>query len=239
MWCVSKKFTLKPLISLIYVPTSKLKMRVRSPLPAPGFRKSPISRLPLLRSIWAVVILRVTAAHDLDGRVSQLTVAPNGGGAAVQDLAFAYDPNGNILSINDGVDAGRSQVFQYDALDRLTRAVGLYGAIDYSYDLVGNRTAVTRAGGVGAAELCMFLGRLRALKAAPWRLSPTRVTGSIAGHTARDYFIFNTLARGSRRCADWPSSPIKTASNCSIAGKVEKPVAVIVLRRDVELHENV
>ena len=97
--------------------------------------------------------LRVTAAHDLDGRLSQLTVAPNGGGAAVQDLSFAYDPNGNILSINDGVDAGRSQVFQYDALDRLTRAVGLYGTIDYSYDLVGNRTAVTRSGGVGAAEL--------------------------------------------------------------------------------------
>ena len=101
--------------------------------------------------------LKMTAGRDLDGRLTGLRVAPSGsgggGGTAVQDLAFAYDPNSNISSITDGVDPARSQTFRYDALNRLTRAVGLYGTIDYAYDLVGNRTALTRTSGAGAPAL--------------------------------------------------------------------------------------
>ena len=47
----------------------------------------------------------------------------------------------NEASIGDGVTPARSQTFQYDGLSRLTQAVGVYGTIDYSYDVVGNRTA--------------------------------------------------------------------------------------------------
>ena len=65
--------------------------------------------------------LTLTAGRDLDGRLASLNVAPSVG-AAVQDLAFAYDPNSNILSITDGVDAARTQTFQYDKLNRLKQA---------------------------------------------------------------------------------------------------------------------
>ena len=43
----------------------------------------------------------------------------------------------------DAVNAGNSQSFQYDSLDRLTRATGAYGTIGYSYDRVGNRLGQT------------------------------------------------------------------------------------------------
>lgn len=60
-------------------------------------------------------------------------------------LRYAHDPAGNILSISDTVDPGRSRSFGYDDLHRLTRADGgarLWGAGTYSYDAMGNlRTA--------------------------------------------------------------------------------------------------
>ena len=96
--------------------------------------------------------ITVTADHDNDGRLTSLT-AMLSGGVAIQDLDFSYDPNANITSITDNVDAARSQTFTYDALDRLISADGLYGAIDYAYDAVGNRTSLTRTGGTGASSL--------------------------------------------------------------------------------------
>ena len=120
--------------------------------------------------------LTLTAGRDLDGRLASLNVAPSVG-AAVQDLAFAYDPNSNILSITDGVDAARTQTFQYDKLNRLKQAVGLYGTIDYAYDLVGNRTALTRAGGTGAAGL--------QTASYSFDFGTHRLTGATAGGVAR------------------------------------------------------
>jgi RHS repeat-associated protein len=63
------------------------------------------------------------------------------GTATVQDLNYGFDSDGNITGITDHLDATRSQIFQYDALNRLTYASGLYGALAYGYDAVGNRTS--------------------------------------------------------------------------------------------------
>ncbi len=63
------------------------------------------------------------------------------GAASVQDLAYGVDSDGNITGITDHLATARSQVFQYDALSRLTYASGLYGALAYGYDAVGNRTS--------------------------------------------------------------------------------------------------
>ena len=40
------------------------------------------------------------------------------------DRRYAYDPNGNVLAIDDLAAPGESQQFGYDALDRLTSASG-------------------------------------------------------------------------------------------------------------------
>ena len=59
----------------------------------------------------------------------------------MQDLAYGVDADGNITGITDHLAAARSQIFQYDSLYRLTYASGLYGALAYGYDAVGNRTS--------------------------------------------------------------------------------------------------
>ena len=91
--------------------------------------------------------LQLSAAYDGDGRLTALGASPSGGGAPVQDLAFAYDPASNITAITDGATPSRSQSFQYDSRNRLTQATGVYGTLGWSYDPVGNRTLQTSSAG--------------------------------------------------------------------------------------------
>jgi YD repeat-containing protein len=53
------------------------------------------------------------------------------GTAIVQDLSYGVDAAGNITGITDLLTGARSQVFQYDALHRLSCANGLYGQLSY------------------------------------------------------------------------------------------------------------
>src|SRR5713101_5979878 len=82
--------------------------------------------------------LNLSATYDQDYQPSGRLVT---GAASVQDLAYGVDAVGNITGITDHLASARSQVFQYDALSRLTYAGGLYGALAYGYDAVGNRTS--------------------------------------------------------------------------------------------------
>jgi RHS repeat-associated protein len=68
----------------------------------------------------------------------------------VQDLAYTYDANGNILAITDSVGTA-SRTFTYDALNRLTSASGTFGPLSgglpasvseaYQFDPLGNLTS--------------------------------------------------------------------------------------------------
>lgn len=77
--------------------------------------------------------LTLTQGWDLDYRPTNSRVLP------VQDLRYFYNNADNIVEIRDIVDRSRDQDFGYDNLDRLTAAAGIYGALSYSYDGVGNR----------------------------------------------------------------------------------------------------
>jgi len=85
-----------------------------------------------------------TATYDSDYRPTGITVG------TIQGLGYLYDAADNITDWTDVLDAGNTQSFGYDAVDRLTNADGPYGAIDLGYDPVGNRlsksvgTALTR-----------------------------------------------------------------------------------------------
>ena len=58
---------------------------------------------------------------------------------SIQQLSYAMDAASSITSITDNLDPLHSQGFSYDSLYRLISAEGIYGAIDYTYDPVGNR----------------------------------------------------------------------------------------------------
>ncbi|QQS12097.1 MAG: RHS repeat protein [Rhodospirillales bacterium] len=92
--------------------------------------------------------LTLSAAYDLDYRLTNLTVGP-GVGASVLNLTYAYDAVDNVLTLSDAVTPARDQTLGYDALDRLTSATGQYGSLLYAYDIVGNRSS-SSIGGVAS-----------------------------------------------------------------------------------------
>ena len=58
--------------------------------------------------------------------------------------SYKHDPVGNIIDWVDLLDTGRDQLFDYDALDRLVSASGLYGSLSFDYDATGNRLSFTQ-----------------------------------------------------------------------------------------------
>jgi RHS repeat-associated protein len=84
--------------------------------------------------------LVLAVQYDGDYRPTARLVS---GVATVQDLTYGYDADSDVTAIADAVNSARSQSFQYDALQRLTSATGLYGTLGYSYDAVGNRLGET------------------------------------------------------------------------------------------------
>ena len=65
----------------------------------------------------------------------------------LKSLSYGRDGVGNITSITDLLDPAKNKTFSYDALYRLTQAVGPWGSLSYSYDPVGNRMAETAKDG--------------------------------------------------------------------------------------------
>ncbi|EMY68100.1 SpvB/TcaC N-terminal domain-containing protein, partial [Leptospira vanthielii] len=55
-----------------------------------------------------------------------------------QSIKYGYDKRGNISSITDLMNESRNQSFEYDPLNRVTKAVGKYGEENYSYHRNGN-----------------------------------------------------------------------------------------------------
>ena len=82
----------------------------------------------------------VSRSYNQDYWLSGITAG------SVQDLTYGRDELGNITSITDNLDSANNQSLTYDDLYRLTNATGLYGALDFTLDAVGNRLTKTAGG---------------------------------------------------------------------------------------------
>ncbi len=78
--------------------------------------------------------LTLNRQYDQDFQLTSQSVQ------GIQSLSYGYDAVGNILSIDDGLQASLNQKFEYDALDRLALESGYFGKKTYQFDEVGNRT---------------------------------------------------------------------------------------------------
>lgn len=88
-----------------------------------------------------------TRTLDLDYRLTALVAPP------LQNLVYSYDPDDNVTAIADGVTPANNQSLGYNKVNRLNAASGSYGALAYTYDLVGNRlTQTTTIGGAATGE---------------------------------------------------------------------------------------
>jgi RHS repeat-associated protein len=66
-------------------------------------------------------------------------------GTYVQELSYGYDYAGNLTSITDTLNSGRSETYTVDDLNRLHTASGDYGSRTYTYD--DNSGRATRVAG--------------------------------------------------------------------------------------------
>lgn len=85
--------------------------------------------------------LALTKTYDRHYRVDTITSATSSN--VMLSLDYGYDTRGNIDTIDDLLDASRSQSFTSDAISRLVNASGIYGDFGYQYDSNGNREQVT------------------------------------------------------------------------------------------------
>lgn len=84
--------------------------------------------------------------HDQNYRIRSIRAGNFAANDALYNRHYHYDMTSNITAITDYKNAARNQVFNYDAVYRLTNASGIYGHIGYSYDGVGNRTSRQQEG---------------------------------------------------------------------------------------------
>jgi YD repeat-containing protein len=63
-----------------------------------------------------------------------------------RSFTHIYDYVGNLKTLNESTRPGRNQTFDYDDLDRLRTATGVWGSATYFHDLKGDRTSDTVAG---------------------------------------------------------------------------------------------
>jgi YD repeat-containing protein len=84
---------------------------------------------------------------------------------SVMDRTYIQDNVGNIEVITDHLDSTRSQTFDYDDLYRLTDAAGIYGAIAYTYDNVGNRLSRVQTGTSSSEDTYYYYANTNRLKA--------------------------------------------------------------------------
>jgi RHS repeat-associated protein len=87
--------------------------------------------------------LDLDQSYDHDYRLTDQVLG------AIYNRTYHYDVVNNIKDITDNITAAKTQTFNYDVLDRLDDATstGSYGALDYVYDDVGNRTSLIKDGG--------------------------------------------------------------------------------------------
>lgn len=84
-----------------------------------------------------------TRGFDQDYRLTGIT---DTGTSALQNLSYTYHATNNVKTIANAMNAGNSQSFSYDNLQRLNQAAGEYGAFGFIYDKDGNR--LTQALGI-------------------------------------------------------------------------------------------
>ncbi|WP_168222714.1 RHS repeat-associated core domain-containing protein [Leptospira vanthielii] len=82
----------------------------------------------------------VESSIDIDKKFKRLTGLRTKltNGFLEQNLKYEYDVAGNISKIQDNNREDRTQVFQYDSLNRLVKSTGKYGEEVYEYSADGN-----------------------------------------------------------------------------------------------------
>lgn len=86
------------------------------------------------------------AQYTLNDRLMHETYRVGSNTSLLIDSQYSYDLNRNLSSIQDFLSPQKTRSMQYDGLDRLTSASGVWGTSQYAYDQLGNITSKSLSG---------------------------------------------------------------------------------------------
>jgi RHS repeat-associated protein len=138
-----------------------------------------------------------TYNYDVWDRLVLKTVSWNNGPTI--SLNYGYDVNGNVINIWSSSTSGVTNVYQYDALNRLTNVVGQASSLaQYSYDAVGNLQTIRYGNGVTSQNQYDSLNRLTNMV---WKLNAGTLASfyyqlGLSGNRTNLTETVNTSTRG-------------------------------------------
>jgi chitodextrinase len=91
--------------------------------------------------------LALTKTFTQDYLINALQVQDTSTSTSVLNRSYAFGDSINLTGITDNINAARSETYTYTASNRLQQGQGLWGALNWTYDGVGNRTSETLTSG--------------------------------------------------------------------------------------------
>lgn len=118
------------------------------------------------------------------------------GSVNIVNLTYSYDGWGNIKTITDGINNSKNRSLDYDGVDRLTNANGIWGSATINYDTVGN----IKTYDVGAVKKTYYYdtnNRISSITGSPAYTLGYDTYGNISGNGRN---AFNYDDAGNLRC---------------------------------------
>lgn len=172
--------------------------------------------------------------RDLDGRVTG--VLTKNGSTSVQNLSYSYRANNAVTKLTNGINAGLTQTYGYDGLDRLTAVTATNADQGFTWDATGNRSGHTWGGATDTYNTATTSNRLLSVsgsRAKSFTLNPNGNVTAGAG-TTYTYDAFNrlrTAAKGGVTATYWVNAlgqrTYKTRGGTAATGFVHGPSGLL------------
>ena len=144
----------------------------------------------------------------------------------VVDQTYTYDAAGNVGSIADALDPVFNRSFDYDGLNRLTVANGVWGSGSITYDHVGNITSKK----IGELSRTLVYGNNRLSFIHGDVLGTTPLEYDVYGNVKRKGYIYHNIYYD--HTYDDASNLINSTKNWSVFNTSPDPVSVIDYKYD-------
>lgn len=138
---------------------------------------------------------RLTVPLRAGGGVRPRAVDEERAGATViLDRSHAFSDGLNLTGITDNLTSARSESYLYTATNRLQESGGIWGALTWTYDFVGNRTSEVLTSGSATTRTYDYPGASNKLSTVTEGASVRTFTHDGSGNVTADDRAGTTLS---------------------------------------------
>lgn len=157
-----------------------------------------------------------------NARLWPATMQVAGGSNSVLNSQYTYDNAGNLTGIGDSIDSTQNRTISYDVLQRVSNVTGPWGAMQISYDGIGNIGEQT------TTQQIVGLGTLTYLRNYQYDTN-NRLTGmayTLVGNTPMQSFTYSydtygNVSNNGASAFSYNDAANMTCANCGTAAEVD------------------